>query len=355
MGSPPRIGLVGVGTLGARHAQALAGLAQGDLPPLLFAGVHDLRPERAAAAAEAHGVRAYRSLEALLREVDGIVIATPTVGHRAVALVALALGRAVFVEKPIADGVDAARAMVEAGRGLPLFVGHSERFNPAVRAAAGSAGRPRYIEARRLAGFSPRATDVDVVFDLMIHDIDLVLALTGERPASVRAIGVAVLTESEDLANAWLEFPSGTVAALTASRVSPERLRKLRVFGDHAYLSLDLLAGRAEAAFADHERLAQAARVYAQHAAHAAGAVASPPAMLPDWTDLLERRVLEVADPGAQPLVLELLAFAGAVAGAPPGAAGRFDLATGADGLAALEVAEDVRRAMRERATRWPA
>ncbi len=355
MAAPPRIGLVGVGTLGGRHAQALAGLAEGASAPLRFAGVHDLRPERAAAAAEAHGVRAFPSLEGLLEEVDGIVIATPTVGHRAVALAAFARGRAVLVEKPIAESVLAARTMIEAARGLPLFVGHSERFNPAVRAAANSAGRPRYIESRRLAGFSPRATDVDVVLDLMIHDIDLVLALTGERPVGVRAIGVAVLTESEDLANAWLEFPSGTVAALTASRVSPERLRKLRVFGDHAYLSLDLLTGRAEAAFADHERLAQAARVYAHHAAHASGAVAAPPATLPDWTDLLERRVLEVADPSAQPLVLELLAFARAVAGDPPASAGRFDLATGLDGLAALEVAEDVRRAMRERAAGWPA
>ena len=259
-----------------------------------------------------------------------------------------------FVEKPIAESLESARAIVQAAAGRPLFVGHSERFNPAVRAAKDVARRPRYIEARRLAGFSPRATDVDVVLDLMIHDIDLVLALTGERPARVHAIGVAVLTETEDLANAWLEFPSGAVAALTASRVSPERVRKLRVFSDHAYVSLDLLAGRAEAAFADRVRLAEAARAYAHHAAHAAGAVAAPPAALPDWTDLLERRTLEVKDPGAQPLVLELEAFAKALAGeAAP--AGRFDLATGAQGLAALEVAEDVRRALRERATRWPA
>ena len=358
MAAPPRIGLVGVGTLGTRHAQALAGLAQAAPEALGFAGVHDLRPERASAAARAHGVTAFPSLPALLEAVEGVVIATPTVGHRDIALAALAQGKGVFVEKPIADGVGAARAMVEAARGLPLYGGHSERFNPAVRAAASVARRPRDIEARRLAGFSPRATDVDVVLDLMIHDIDLVLALTGERPSRVHAIGVAVLTDSEDLANAWLEFPSGAVASLTASRVSPERLRKLRVFEGHAYLSLDLLTGRAEAAFTDRERLAEAARVYAQHAAHAAGAVAAPPLVLPDWTDLLERRVLAVPDPGAQPLVLELVAFARALDPQSPGATippGRFDLASGAEGLAALEVAEDVRRAMRERAARWPA
>jgi predicted dehydrogenase len=353
MSAAPRIGVVGVGTLGARHAQALALLAHAEPALLSFAGVFDLRPERAAQAAKAHGGAAFASLDALLGSVDGVVIATPTVGHEAAALQALAAGKGVLVEKPIADGVAAGQAIVRAAEGRPLFVGHSERFNPAVRAAKAYATRPRHIEARRLAGFSPRATDVDVVLDLMIHDIDLVLALTGERPSRVQAIGVAVLTESEDLANAWLEFPSGTVATLTASRVSPERLRKLRVFSDHAYLSLDLLSGRAEAAFTDRERLARAAQVYAQHAAHAAGATLAPPAAMPEWTDLLERRVLEVPDPGAQPLALELGAFARALSGggAP---AGRFNLATGADGLAALEVAEDVRRAMRERARRWP-
>jgi predicted dehydrogenase len=349
--SRPRIGLVGVGTLGARHAQALAGLSA----ELTFAGVFDLRRERAEAAARELETTAFPSYEALLADCDGVVIATPTIAHRPAALAALEAGKGAFVEKPIAESLESARAIVAAGKGKPLFVGHSERFNPAVRAASGIARRPRYIEGRRLAGFSPRATDVDVVLDLMIHDIDLVLALTGERPARVHAIGVAVLTESEDLANAWLEFPSGAVAALTASRVSPERLRKLRVFSDHAYLSLDLLAGRAEAAFADHAKLAEAARVYAHHAAHAAGAVAAPPVTMPEWTDLLERRALEAPDPTAQPLVLELRAFARALSGERAAApAGSFDLATGEEGLAALEVAEDVRRALRERAARWP-
>ncbi len=359
MPRPPRIGLVGVGTLGARHAQTLATLALGADAPLVFAGVHDLRPARAQAAAEAHGVPAFSTRDGLFSACDGVVVATPTIGHHDLALAALAAGLEVLIEKPIAESAESGRAILDAARaaGRRVWVGHSERFNPAVRAAAGVARRPRFIEARRLAGFSPRATDVDVVFDLMIHDIDLALALTGERPVRTEAIGVAVLTESEDLANARLEFPSGTVASLTASRVSPERLRKLRVFGDHAYLSLDLLTGRAEAAFTDPARLADAARVYALHAAHAAGAVADAPAAMPDWTNLLERRVLEVRDPGAQPLALELVAFAQALAGALPASEpgpGRFALATGEDGLAALEVAEDVRRAMRERAARWP-
>jgi len=358
----PKIGLIGVGTLGARHAQALASLSRGADAPLAFAGVYDLREARAKAAADAHGVPMFTNRAALLDVVDGVVVATPTVGHKEVALAAIAADCDVFIEKPIADSAEAGRAILVAAKaaGRAVWVGHSERFNPAVRAAAGVARRPRFIEARRLAGFSPRATDVDVVLDLMIHDIDLALALTGERPSRVEAIGVAVLTESEDMSNARLEFPSGTVASLTASRVSPERLRKLRVFSDHAYLSLDLLTGRAEAAMTDRKRLAEAALVYAQHAAHAAGAQATAPETMPDWTDLLERRVLEVKDPGAQPLTLELAAFAAALAGGAPPAPdsvdfGRFTLATGEDGLAALEVAEDVRRAMRERAARWPA
>jgi len=356
----PRLGLVGVGVLGARHARVLAELARGPAAPLAFAGLFDLNPARARAAAAEHGTVAHASLDALLAASDGVLVVTPTVVHREVALAALAAGRDVFIEKPIADSLAAADAILASALAnrRRVFVGHSERFNPAVRAAAAVVRPPRYIEARRLAGFSPRATDVDVVLDLMIHDIDLALALAGTAPTSVEAIGVAVLTDSEDLAHARLEFPSGAVASLTASRVSPERLRKLRVFSDHAYLSLDLLNGRAEAAFTDPKRLAEAARAYAQHAAHAAGAVAAPPEAMPDWTGLLERRVLTVNDPSAQPLALELVAFAQAL-GTPDGEAApagdaRFALASGAVGRDALAVACAVRDAMRARTARWP-
>jgi predicted dehydrogenase len=228
---PPRLGLIGVGALGARHARTLAEIASRVDAPLAFAGVFDLDPARASTAAAAAGTTAFASADALCGACAGVLVVVPTVAHRAVAEAALARGCHVFVEKPIADSLAAADALLEharaAGRGL--WVGHSERFNPAVRAAAPHLQAPRYLEARRLAGFTPRATDVDVVLDLMIHDIDLALAITGERPSRVEAIGVAVLTESEDLANARLEFPSGTVASLTASRVSPEKLRKLRV------------------------------------------------------------------------------------------------------------------------------
>jgi predicted dehydrogenase len=356
---PPRLGLIGVGALGARHARTLAEIASRVDAPLAFAGVFDLDPARASTAAAAAGTTAFASADALCGACAGVLVVVPTVAHRAVAEAALARGCHVFVEKPIADSLAAADALLEharaAGRGL--WVGHSERFNPAVRAAAPHLQAPRYLEARRLAGFTPRATDVDVVLDLMIHDIDLALAITGERPSRVEAIGVAVLTESEDLANARLEFPSGTVASLTASRVSPEKLRKLRVFAEHAYFTLDCLAGTAESLFVDTRALAEAAQVYALHAAHAAGAAPPPGAPPPDWTALLDRRAL--AAPPGLPLTLEIEAFARAVAGGddgdPGGATGRsgLPLATGEDGRAALAVAEAVREAMRTRALGW--
>ena len=352
---PPRLGLVGVGALGARHARTLAAIAAGPGAPLAFAGLHDLDPARARAAAAAAGTVAFDSADALCDASDGILVVVPTVAHRAVAERALERGCHVLVEKPIADSLAAADALIARARAADrgLWVGHSERFNPAVRAAAPLLRAPRYLEARRLAGFSPRATDVDVVLDLMIHDIDLALAITGEEPSRVEAIGVAVLTESEDLANARLEFPSGAVASLTASRVSPEKLRKLRVFAEHAYFTLDCLAGTADSLFVDKAALAEAAQAYALHAAHAAGAAPPPGQPAPDWTALLGRRALE-APPG-QPLTLEIEAFARAIAGGatPAPAAGALALATGGDGRAALAVAEEVKAAMRARAAAW--
>jgi predicted dehydrogenase len=350
----PRLGVVGAGTLGARHVRVLAELSRETAAPIAMAGVFDVRADRAQHVASEHGVPVFAALSALLDDVDGVIVAAPTVRHREIAEKALAHGRDVLVEKPIADSVESAHALVAAATaaGRQLFVGHSERFNPAVRAALPALRPPRFLEARRLAEFSPRATDVDVVLDLMIHDLDLVLAFTGEAPTAVDAIGVAVLTESFDLAHAQLQFASGTVASLTASRVSPEKLRKLRVFADHAYLSLDLLNGRAEAAITHPERLREAALVYAQHAAHAAGQGEAPRGPMPDWTELLERREFAPPTPREEPLKLEARAFAAAIA--TPGAAPvRFGLATGEEGARALAVAEDVRRALRERAAAW--
>jgi predicted dehydrogenase len=350
MNPAPRIGVVGVGALGSRHAASLAELATRGVCAL--SGVHDLRPERARTAAVSLRAPAHDSLDALCAASDGVVVAVPTVAHETVGRACLERGVGVLVEKPIADSLAAADALLEAARraGRPLFVGHSERFNRALRAAAPHLGAPRYLEAERLAEFTPRATDVDVVLDLMIHDLDLALALAGTAPVQVSAIGVAVLTDTEDLANAWLEFPDGAVASLTASRVSPERVRKVRLFAEHRYVSMDFANRTAEAALVDPKALAQAARAFAAHAAHAAGAATAPPLTLPDPGTLIGRRTLEA--PEGLPLTLELEAFARALAGEPASGPG-LGLATGADGRAALAVALEVRRAMRERAARW--
>ncbi len=348
----PRIGVVGVGALGSRHAASLAELATRGVCTL--SGVHDLRTERAQTAAVSLRAPAHETLDALCAASDGIVVAVPTVAHEAVGRACLERGVSVLIEKPIADSLAAADALLDAASraGKSIWVGHSERFNRALRAAAPHLTAPRYLEAERLAEFTPRATDVDVVLDLMIHDLDLALALAGAEPTHVSAIGVAVLTDSEDLANAWLEFPDGSVASLTASRVSPERVRKLRLFGEHGYVSMDFANRTAEAARPDPRALAQAARAFAAHAAHAAGAAAMAPATLPDAATLIGRRTLDA--PEGLPLTLELEAFAQVLRGAVAPASG-LGLATGAEGRAALHVALEVRRSMRERAARWSA
>ncbi|MGH7724581.1 MAG: Gfo/Idh/MocA family protein [Candidatus Eiseniibacteriota bacterium] len=352
----PRIGVVGTGVLGSRHAATLAGLARRPSPLLTFAGVFDRRLERAQAVAREHGTQAFERAESLFEAADAVVVAVPTIVHADVTLAALENGCDVLVEKPIADTPAVADRMLAAARkaGRRLFVGHSERFNAAVRVALPHLTRAYYVEARRVASFTPRATDVDVVLDLMIHDIDLALAFVGEEPSRIDAVGISVLTGSEDLANARLEFPSGAVANLTTSRVSPDRMRKIRVFGDHTYVSMDCLTGTAEAVVADPRELAAAAQVYAAHAAHAAGAAATAPATLPDWSALVHRQELDAGPEPVPPLALELEAFAAACAGVPEATIPRaLTLATGEEGRAALAVACRVRDAMRERSARW--
>ena len=193
------------------------------------------------------GARAFDSLPALLGAVDAAVIVVPTRAHYEVAKEALARGIHLLIEKPIATTLEQADELVELARThhALLQIGHVERFNRAVRAALPYLDQPRFIESERLAPFNPRGTDVAVVLDLMIHDIDLVHALVRDRIADVRAVGVGVLT-AVDMTNAWLEFERGAVANIKASRVSRDKLRKLRVFQRNGYFSLDLGAGTGE-------------------------------------------------------------------------------------------------------------
>lgn len=237
------IGVVGVGQLGFHHARILK-----SLEGVRMAGVFDIRPQRADQVARELGVRAWPSLDDLLKDADAVVVAVPTTAHEEVAVAALARGRHVLVEKPMATDLAAADRILAAAAasGALVQIGHVERFNPAVLAAEPFLERPLFIESHRLAAFSSRSTDVAVVLDLMIHDVDLVGSLVGRPVLEIAAAGVAVLTPSPDIANARLSFEGGAVANLTASRISRERMRKLRIFQPSGYLSLNLADGTGE-------------------------------------------------------------------------------------------------------------
>ena len=232
-----RAAVIGVGSLGRFHAQKYAALDHVEL-----CGVADLDPGRARSIGEQYGVRNVSDYGELLGEIDVASIVVPTEAHFEVASACLNAGVHVLVEKPIARSLEEADALVAlaARKNLTLAVGHLERFNPAFAELSGMLDRPFFIEAERLGGFKGRGTDVDVVLDLMIHDIDLVLAMMPAHVVSVSACGFQVLTDLVDIANARIEFADGAVADLSASRVSRTPVRKLRVFGTNFYASADL-------------------------------------------------------------------------------------------------------------------
>jgi predicted dehydrogenase len=206
-----------------------------------LAGVVDLDQPRAAAAAAEFGCPAYHSVGELKGKADAAVIAVPTSAHAETGCQLLEAGIDVLVEKPIAPDLASAQRLVEtaARRGRILQIGHLERFNPAIMALKNIVRMPLFFEVHRLSLFSPRSLDVDVVLDLMIHDLDIVLDLAGTLPEEIRAAGISILSDRVDIANVRLAFPGGCVANLTASRVSTERVRKLRLFQPHQYISLD--------------------------------------------------------------------------------------------------------------------
>lgn len=211
-------------------------------------GFVDTNPVRVAEVAEALRLRAYSDLDALLTDVDAVTIAVPTPVHFDVAARVLRHGKHALIEKPIAATLDQADELLELAHGSGAIVqtGHIERFNRAIRAALPHIHEPRFIQSDRLAPFSVRGSDVAVVLDLMIHDLDIILALVRGEVASLTAVGVPVLTPTVDIANARLEFESGAIAAITASRISRERMRKVRIFQSSGYLSLDLAGGTGE-------------------------------------------------------------------------------------------------------------
>jgi predicted dehydrogenase len=242
---PLRVGVLGTGALGKEHARVYAELARSGR--VEFVGVYDAQPETGCKVAEKFRVRAFGSAEELAAASDAVSVVTPTTTHFELAKRLLRQGKHVLVEKPMTDNAAQAAELVEWSRQqrCVLQVGHVERFNPVLKYLERVATEPRFIEAHRLSPYPARSMDIGVVLDLMIHDLDVVLAFVKSPVASVDAVGVPVLSGSEDIANARLRFTNGCVANLTASRVSPERLRKIRVFSGGAqpsYVSLDYRA-----------------------------------------------------------------------------------------------------------------
>lgn len=231
-----RIAVVGAGAFGRNHIRVLKEINGAQL-----VGVYDNNPASAAATAAEFGVTAFASLDEVAQNVHACVVAVPTAAHASVGCQLLKNGVDLLVEKPIALDLEDGRRLIAAAKAHSriLQVGHLERFNPAVVALEKAITLPLFFEIHRLSIFTPRSLDVDVVLDLMIHDIDILLALTGKTPVGIEAAGIHILSEKVDIANVRMEFPGGIIANLTASRASTEKVRKLRVFQPGAYLSMD--------------------------------------------------------------------------------------------------------------------
>lgn len=231
-----RAGVAGAGAMGRNHARVFSLLEGVEL-----AAIYDQNKQQAEAVAAEFGGIAVDSLEAFAEAVDAATVAVPTIAHRDVGCSLMEAGVHVLMEKPIADSLDDARELIETSKrcGKILQVGHIERFNPVMQELEDRLNEPRFIEAHRLSPFPNRSIDIGVVLDLMIHDLEIILHLVRSPVESVDSVGVAVMTSREDIANARIRFENGCVANVTASRISPERMRKIRVFQGDCYLSLD--------------------------------------------------------------------------------------------------------------------
>ncbi len=306
-----KVGVIGAGSLGYHHVRILR-----DMETMALAGFVESRDDRAEQVASELGVRRYDDTAALLADVDAVTIVVPTPAHYEVARAALAAGKHVFIEKPITATLEQAEEILDLAKqnGLIVQIGHVERFNRAVRAALPYVSRPRFIESERLALFSLRGSDVAVVLDLMIHDIDLVITLVGDTAEEISAVGVPVLTPMLDIANARVTFSSGAVANITSSRISRDRVRKIRIFQESGYLSLDLGAGTGD--FCRLKEKLDPTR---------------PPAGPVNITDFVDR--ISLTAPEGEPLRLEFDSFVAALNGEAP------VVVTGEDGRRALAVA----------------
>ncbi|AMV39758.1 Gfo/Idh/MocA family protein [Planctomyces sp. SH-PL62] len=331
---PLRVAVVGVGHLGRHHARIL-----GSLPGVELVAVADSRPEQAQAVAESLGTRAVLDYRELIGRVDAVSVAVPTVLHREVAGAFLENGVPAMVEKPLAGTIAEAEELVAIARstGAALQVGHIERFNPAFSTLQGSPIRPRFLSAERLAMYTFRSTDVGVVFDLMIHDIDLVLSLVDSPVRSVSAVGVGLFGDHEDVADARIEFANGTVANLSASRASYATSRKMRIWGAEGYASLDFAAKQATVVRPSDEFLAGGVDLE--------GVDLAQPAAIKEHLFGKVLRVDRIEPPGCDQLTLELQDFVDSVRN------GTRPRVTGEDALAAVRLADQIVRAID--AHRW--
>jgi predicted dehydrogenase len=308
-----RVAVIGVGHLGRHHARILAGL-----PDVALVATVDVMADRAAAGAAGSSAEALTDFRPLFDRVDAVTVAVPTAAHLEVAAAFLERGVHVLVEKPMASSLEDADAMLRLAEasGALLAVGHVERFNPAVQAAMPVLQAPRFIEVHRLSGFPERSLDIDVIFDVMIHDLDIILAMDRSAVQGVEAIGVPVLSDKVDIANARVRFASGCVANITASRISRDKIRKVRCFQPDMYVSID---------YAEQELEVWRLSLDAQGRPAIAG---GPVEIVKD-----------------EPLRRELVDFVSAVR------EGRAPHVTGADGRRALALAQRVAQAIADGAT----
>jgi predicted dehydrogenase len=308
-----RVAVIGAGHFGREHARVYATTARARL-----VAVCDISESNGLPVAETYQVPLVKDYRELIGKVDAVSLAVPTISHHEIACELLRAGVAVLVEKPIARTLEEADEIVEEAsrNNVVLQAGHLERFNPAVVAAGRIVTRPLFFEAHRLSVFTPRSLDIDVVMDLMIHDLDIILSFVKSDVAEIRAAGVPILTQRVDIANARIEFENGCVANLTASRVSGERVRKLRFFQPHEYISID----------------------YSEQEAVVVG-VGQTPEGRPQFSN----RSLEVER--GEPLKLEIEAFLSSVEGSPV-------LASGEEGRKALALATGINEKIRQHARR---
>ncbi len=312
-----RVGVIGTGKLGREHVRVLK-----RVPEVEHVACYDIVHDKSEVVARAYGAEAFSDVRKLMDAVDAVSIVVPTSSHAAVSLQALECGKNLFLEKPIAASVKEARQIVEAAHRFQrvLQIGHIERFNAAVRQALPHIDSPSFIEIHRLAPFTVRGIDVSVIMDLMIHDIDLLFLFTGKKPVDIRAKGAAILTNGPDIVNCRIEYDDGCVANLTASRVSIDPMRKVRIFSRDSYVSIDLLRGSL--------RHLRKGSKFDESAERLRNGMDPGSISLRDVVDVEERKI-----EGEEPLFDELQSFCRTVC------TGDSPAVTGEDGLAALEVA----------------